>query len=58
MLKWDEFEEESRPLRLPHLLYWVIAAVYTAAFVLVLFGWMRWLGLVLNYNQTIFSLLR
>jgi hypothetical protein len=58
MLKWDVYQEDNHFIRLPRLLYWVIVAIYTLAFLLVLLGWTHWLGLILNHNQTIFSLLR
>ena len=58
MLKWEVYEGHNHFIRLPRLLHWVIVAVYTAAFLMVLLGWVHWLGLVLNYNQTILSLLK
>ena len=45
-------------LRLPKLVIWSLVLLYSAAFLFVLIGWVKWLTLVLRYNQTLFSLLR
>jgi len=59
MLKWQEDGGQGEPLlRLPKLVIWSLVLLYSAAFLFVLIGWVKWLTLVLRYNQTLFSLLR
>ncbi len=58
MLKWQVDGEEDHLIRMPHIMTWLLVAVYAAAFLIVVLGWLQWLALVLNYNQTLLTLLK
>lgn len=56
MLKWEPYGQEvDRPL-LPRFFIWIAITVYVAAFSLVLFGWIRWVSLLMEYRQTLLLL--
>jgi hypothetical protein len=56
MLKWELYgQEEASPL-LPRVFIWIAVTVYVAAFSLVLFGWIRWVSLLMEYQQTLMLL--
>lgn len=58
MLNWDVYgQEEIRP-KLPRFFIWIAIAVYVAAFSFVLFSWIHWISLLMEYRQTLTLLVK
>lgn len=56
MLKWELYEQvEDRPL-LPRFFIWIAVIIYSVTFSFVLFGWIRWASLLMEYRQTLMLL--
>lgn len=58
MLKW--LDPDDRPVFVPpaRLLFWLAAALYILAVILVIAGWSKWFSFLADNNQTLLTLVQ
>lgn len=58
MLKWDDSDNRLTSASSARLIFWLAAAFYILALVLVAAGWTQWFSFLMDKGQTLLTLVQ